>query len=576
MGHSSCGYQHILGRYSVQGYARRSRRAAALLITVLITVAAATITLLLVKQALDIARNESNKSATRAAQLQVENLKSDFDLALEANPFFFYDQVYDKEPSRECTLADGSKKLIGPGSSWPVGCGNRWSYSSDPHTGDGYVEITPPNSQDSLLKVKFAARVGTGASGTEVSYVLGQPDGALVADTESLDLGRLASANRPQTLSGTLYSGGSLTYTPGSITFSHARLLGEQSAPTGIAGVVSSASPTTSPSIRDYMDSSITISAMKAAQDQVAHLACGPLKGDSICLKPGNKLTTHSDLNDGDPSNDSPLTVPTVSQWLILPSAEGTLDLYFMSKDWHSSLPSSCNNDCMSFAAAEAAAITPDGSGKTTHPGLLSSWTLFGSFDYPSSGLIYAPVETHIGLCGNNFSSYGTCSSSGSSDGSNQFYSNLTFVVGSTSEPADLFLSGSVKPSPGEALGALVSGKVALPYWAHTSNSAANYQISLHAIGDPSSESIFYAYPNALGNASSNPSKYDADMMLTGSLAGSKLGFPNSQPQYFNAGFKQDPALLTSPAPYVNSGSFSWADLNSSRLDPSELVEMLQ
>lgn len=527
--------------------------------TVLITIAAATITLVLVKQGLDAARNESNKSAAQVATMAAGDMRLAFEHELQKNPTFFLTEVYDKESPRICSQGE-ERKVYTPGQAWPSECGTSWEYEADPESQE-VVKITPPGSSSSSLHVEYAVKIGATSMGLQTDYVPNSINRALIASSSDLDLNTLAQGDAPTQLGGLVYAKGNLTLpsdpkisSERAVYASDTLLTGE--VPAGSTGV---APGDPSQSVRDFLPTPLSVSELKSSFSALSKIACMPanLNNNALCLQEGRSIFD---------SAGEAVTVPAAQAWMVLPSqtSEDLLELHYSNKS--ASYPNTCAADCSNILAESELSASGE-----SHPGAAGFWTkLPGEFKYPRSGVLQSPATTYLGFCGAAFlDPEGACMTHGQTPETATFTGSLTVLAGSIEEPKDTFFSGSVASSSTSNLGVFSSGNVILPNWSHAPGKNLTLEAAITAIGDGNAPSV-KALPLNPGNHSET--EFSAPLEIKGALIGDNPSLPGNG--FTSVKFSQDPTLLTSPAPYLGTGSLTWGEKKTSRLTPEQLFEL--
>jgi len=440
----------------------RSRRGATLIVTVLLGLVAASITLVIVRTALDDARVTASRRAYDLAYGSAQQLASEVARALNANPASLVLNVSENEPDRIChaVLTNGEPTVVSSGSPWPSACGTAWSYATTDSLSSVWVEL--PGLNASNLTIRAMSDVAGIRAGIEMQFRPGSAHPSLFSEA-GFDISDLTGGTSTSTLQGLIYSRGSVNIPESGADFENAVIASESTItganPSGITRYAGSSIGNGISPVRDIVSNPLVPGTLRGKHGALVTLACPNAShavteegSNHLCLKAGVILVNNSSQSVQAPSN--------VASWLLLPSksSENSLDVYFKTSvgDLAESCPSATPNCSLAGSAEESIG----------HPSRLDSWTLFGSFAFPSSGLIYTDTTTHLGLCGTGFATTsGVCTAYRTATPGLTLTSDLTIIVGTSSNPADLYITGPIS-SPTSDLGLAVSGDLILPYWA--------------------------------------------------------------------------------------------------------------
>lgn len=562
----------------------RSRKGAALIVTVLLAVATATIALVAVRIVLGSAGEDLTRrnldSATRAA----DAARSDVRAALVLDPEVIYREVLADEPRRIC--ANDSSLTLTPGTEWPARCGSSWEYAATDPTSAVVVKISPPTPSDPLLTVSVVARVGEISAGFVDTYRIGGATRPNMFSGGALDLSKFSKGDGVSVLKGTLYASSTLNFDPNADT-TYALLASEsgvanlesypeESIPAVNGRRVALAEPDlnstpqrmplralfSTPLPKDGLRASATILAQRACPTGATPVNVEDKfelkRSSTLCLQEGAQLVTTADES---------VTVPQAKEWLLLPNAttseqsplSSTIDLYYRT----SSNAVECTGCDLRAASTTSLSIG-------THPGQITAWTKLATSYLPISGYIGTDATTHIGLCGVSFTTTSQCTTWGSGEHEGALIKeSFTVIAGSVTRPRDIFLSGPITSQAASArIGAFATGDIRVPYWAAPKNGALNLDIDIAVVGRGEASAIT-TFPRSASSAAANSS---GTLSLRGSLAGTNLSASIS-PNIF-AGFE-----LRTPTPnYLGAltpvPDLIWGRVGTHRMSAAEMISM--
>ena len=509
----------------------------ALVATVLLSVVAASIVLVILRQSLNSTRVSSARYDVITAGASAEVAQGAFEARLARDHDFFLSQVWEQERARVC-VANPASPVYQPGDVWPASCGATWSYVTATVPGSTRAEITPPSPLDPDLGLRLLSRVGDIESGFTASYQLSGAGEFTVWSTEGLDLASLTGAAGSTTLVGRLYSIGQIKLPSSTaVTLSGSQVASEagfNTAPTSASARYYSQSETTgTPPVRDVrtiIPAPRSAATMHASFDRATAIACpgapatliasGALTGysSSLCLTSGAQLRL---------ADDSTVTAPNdVRSWLLLPGVGGANSVQVRYSTQRPKFASQCPTtapcDLPTLAGPEVAV--------GSHPGAASHWTTLGSFPLPASGVLATDADTHIGLCTSFQTPGAACAThSGTAPGA-RVDRAMTVLVGTTSVPKDLYLSGPIQVGATGSLAVVSSGSTFIPYWARASDTDLHLAVDVTALGlgEPSGPPI-RSLPSTLAAAtgSTDPS-WANKLTIAGSLSSRfvDLAFP--------------------------------------------------
>ena len=570
-------------------YAKKAQhKAATLLITVLVAVIAATIATFTIKFILSAMSSEYERYNLDTAVSQVKDTRAKVIARLEGDPYYIFNYVLPEESKRTCTVTGN---VINPGDAWPSYCGTGWSYPANADTVK--VQLIPYNNLSGtypvgsvVLRIKYSDK---GINyGTEDVLLPGGRARAGIYSGGDLNLANLQGGSYSATLDTNIYSQGNITLssTP-TITGAFIKSEGTISpTPSNVNANYASASPGSTPKVYDIGllgNVKYTKDSLRGLNNSLANIACpsdnsvNPVNltlgqgsfSSTLCITPGLSLIS---------SGNVLVTVPaTAKATLIIPEGtNGLLDIYTSSTEFDPdtapvNLGSSCSSSCTTDAISQVNA--------GTHFGAVNYWTKLGSFRYPASGLVGSTISTQLGLCnatavsgvGSGFlSSTGSCTKwSGASDGI-EIKTPFTLVVGSSSDPVDLYLGGPVNSINNSKAGAVVSGDVILPYWSRPNSSSylLNLDLSIFAIGRTNA-TAYRSYPSSSVNSNKN-----GGTLLNGYYGAINLNLTANG--NISSNWKVDTSSVTknNTAPLLSAPNLYWYSDYAKRLDPTTLGDM--
>lgn len=567
----------------------------------LLSVVAASITLVVVRQSLLAGRADAQRADAQAATRAAADAKARFEAALADDPAFFLRRVWEFERARVCVAVDDDPgpgvrhPVVQPGGDWPAGCGSAWGYQRAESPGGVRAEVRAPGGEyapagtvgagdeqarDTLLHLRILARVGDAEDGLAVVYrrdTAGRFVAFSDADLRLDDLGRGAGSS---SLSGTVYTGGRM-YLPGAgagtVTIADAQLAAAAADSPFVPAPDDPAlryyapvpDPAATPPLRDLRrvaQNVPTVAALRASASRARELACPspaqtPTKAPSgrasaVCLAAGRQVLDVS---------GSPLTVPDAAGWLLAfgRSGPGTVDVF-----WTPTTPAPAG-DCalrcstVGLAAGEVAA--------GDHPGVWPFWTprLLGTLALPASGVIAADGDVYLGLCGDAFLTAGAaCDTvSGSAPGMAVDVST-TVIAGSAGAPGDVYVAGPIHAVGDARLGVVAFGSVVLPYWSRPPGGVLHVDAALVALAPASpGRAPVRTVPAELAEPVAGDPNVAARFELVGSVAAAEvdLGFD----AYAAVSLTGDARLSAAGPPWFPAFADRWRAARQSRLAPA-------
>ena len=581
-------------------------RGIALISTVLLTILAASVVLVITTQSIDASRTASNSSDSATATQAVGDAQRSIETWLEQDPYAFFSSVSPLEDARVC---DGQS--VQPGVAWSLAtCGTAWTYetptnlnatgttnsSTTLNTLDGaivQVQLQPPTSASPFLIANITAQYGQYNAGVTLTYRMTGAESYTIYSSSPLNLNYVASgcSSACSTLTGTLYSDGAISLpttsavTTGSSTqiesevgFSPTLPPASSTASYYAAGTPTGATGTEAAigDIRTVTPTQLTLSSLRASVARNSAFACpgsNPVEDpsdnalSSLCLDAGLSIPA---LYSPAASGPGTVTVPSnVTGFELIfndhnqsPAAADTVSVYYATSPINPSGNCSVSCNLMTLGAGDVAA--------NTSPGEYSFWSsnLLGVFTIPRSGLIYTSANTYLSLCGSASSNApwdtygGTCPAltSGYATPGMTVGQSATVIAGSAASPANIYLSGSISTAPGVSFGAIASGSILVPYWSHSpgTTSASNLSIAgaYAALGyNDTSGAAIATFPTSVDSTIAD--NVGNDFTFTGSLAGPSVDL--SFNMFSQVALQGSAQLDSEPPPYFADFSGSWA-----------------
>ena len=490
----------------------------ALLITVLLAVAVASIALIVMRLIIASSSSSTEILLEDSTKSVVNSIRDSIYTQLTEDPTSPYVSVLTSEYPRQCDV-DGELTLFTEGQSWPLECGTFWTY--DTSTQNQGAKITLPSSESYQLVVESSAYLDDYVFGVTDTYLMGGLQRPSAYSGSDLDFNSLNATS----VEGNAYSTKAIT--PLVSSFSDLLLAAEEgwtippyTFPEGTPFEItylgpeyvplSESSPSIFPIRSNYPDPLLTAS-IEESLEAIKQISCGSNfestnivansanYSSNTCILAGYSLTDIS---------GNLIEVPSAAAVLIAQGpVANSFDLYY-SADL--SLPGeACGASCNLLEISDTLVDSAD------HPGVLSYWTKLGSFYYPYSGFAYSDFTTFIGLCGEAFLGEEILGVPSSCNNLSQS-ADVTFAVGTTAGSKNVFLNGPILEGSGH-LSVLASGKFIIPFWASAPSTILEIQASL--LSDSSSATV-ESFPSvSLESSDRAPSLFT----LQGLLAGKNL-----------------------------------------------------
>jgi hypothetical protein len=561
----------------------RARRAVALISTVILTIIAAAIVLVITTQSIEAGRTASNQSDSQTAQTALTDARVTLASWLQTDPYAMLTSVSPLEDARVCL--DGT--VVQPGGAWPLSqCGTSWTYETPSNLSSSnsinastllnavdnsvvQAQLQAPSAASPFLRVRLTAQYGHYNAAQLLTYRMQGSESYTVYDASALHLDQLASgcSSACSSLTGTLYSDSTI-YLPtssaasvGSTTQLESESGFSPGPPSGTGAFYYDTSPQVGSSgtaaignIRSVSPSQLTVAALRSAAIRNSNFAC---PGSNPTTYPTDNALTALCLTTGTniPARYNPAT--SSAGTVTVPSGVTAYDFVFGDAGQASASPNTvaiyyststltpagnCSVSCdeISASASQVAA--------NQNPGEYSFWspTLLGVFTIPRSGLLYSPVDAYLSLCASASQNNPWTTLNGSCPARTSGYAtagmvvgqSATVIAGSALAPANVYISGPVTQAPGVSFGAVATGAVIVPYWSRPPGTASlAVQGAYTALGyNANSGPAVETYPASVD--ASIADNVASSLVFTGSIAGPSVNlglnmFSQVSPPYY-------------------------------------------
>jgi hypothetical protein len=574
------------------------RRGVTLVATVLLSLMAATIGLVVVRQTVLSTRTDTLRSDLDAAYAASVEGRADFERSLAADPRFYLSRVSAAERARVCAFPGGSVTVQPPADAtqsvaWPPAghpeCADRWTYATADHAGVVREEITPPSPSDVNLHVRLLAAVGNAETGVSADYRMDTAGKFTAYSAGDLHLDDLASG-AATTLEGALYTGGQMflpttadvSLTEGTQLFAEDGFVGS---PDGsVRAYTGGDAENGLRPIRATLADPQSLEGLRSTARRLQAVGCpggapvnftsGNQYASSLCLAAGAQVMPAAGTGGG-----SLLTVPKSAAYLLIfggPTAPDTVDVYAASSAPNATGDCAITCDLPALAAGDVAAGTHPGGGV----GARTVWgAKLGTFRLPTTGVITADADVYLSQCTTFTTAGGTCPSlNGSPEPGMQVGRSVTVVAGSADAPHDVYLSGPVTAAGNARLGVVATGSVVVPYWSRPAGGSLRVDAALVALGldhdgtTAALRSLPAELPPAGGPA--DPS-YAQSLVIRGSVAAPDLDL-TSLAGFRAVALQADPELRVDPPPYLPGFTDTWSRYGAARLSSPAVCGQLR
>lgn len=427
----------------------------------LVVLAAATITAILVQVAVQAAGGQKRRLAYELALEQANVIERRVANVLAQDPLEVFASVLADEVPRVCVGDEATyPSALGSGSAWPASCGALWSYEGTANLAKG-ARVFPPSPSDPTWRVEVFAEVGSERVGFTRTFLVGGRDRPMLYSGGALDLASLAFV---PVVDAPVYANGDVTL--GSSTVADGVLVASESSVldpgSSLAAASGGAGSGADIDVRAAHPSPLPSSMLVSSLNELNRVACrdaSPARvvlaastvSTGLCLRAGASLVDETGATKTFPASGAYVAV------LVVPESAGRLRVFTR------------------------------GDVPAAWPGLLAEWTELGVFPLPAHGLVATDALTVLGHCDE---SAGVCRDwDGDSVPGSRVDSSFTLLVGSASSPADLYVGGPLRAGTGR-VGAVVGGVVRFPLEATPSGVALPVDLSVAALGRPGSVSV--------------------------------------------------------------------------------------
>lgn len=526
--------QAFLGRFP-----GRSGKAITLIATVLLSVLAATIALVIVRQTGLVVSADSSSVNDIVVSRSAEDAKREFERQLAENPQFYLQRTADNERPRRC-LGDPNVGWVLAGQQWPSSCGTTWTYPEaftpgtttlpaitdtvqnyDPSAMNTRIEIAPPSPTSPYLTLTVLSAGGSRESGLRTTYTQDPASRWTVYSPQAVNLSELTGP-RGFGGGGRVYSNSTVTV-PAAASDYQAQLLASETR-VEINGTTSAQIAEPNPTgsalnIRDVVSHPLEMSQLQNGAQQARNAACGlgaenTAVGNyqqgtdtyalSVCAQQGGNLTDLSGAAVPVPADARAYLVSMNSSTQT--SEEGilvspTLDIYYTTESL--SFPTRCETTC------DVTSIGFNLTGSGTYPGdapgaFNSPWRKLTTTYLPASGVAFFDTDTFVSQ----------------PELPARMDRNLTLVAGTSDASANIYLTGSITAERGALLGLVSTGGTYIPSYATSSGRSITIDASIAALTTPQTQAAFSTLP-ARGVTESSA---QGSITINGSVAADTLG----------------------------------------------------
>lgn len=534
----------------------------------LLTIATATIAMLAVRVILSASKEDVSRTELYLAISKSEVIHEKVKAELILDPQIIYKKVLENEPDRICYGENDT--LYSENQQWPESCGSYWGYAQPDGESESVLKVTPPTPSNQNLVVTVVSTVGATAAGLRSEYRISPLSSPNVYSSNNLNLSELGANS---VIKGVVYSNSELTYSSNiesdkAILASESNITNSSSVPSSVTAKIDdrrllSGDPSENEkSVRLLYKNPIPIDSLRSAATVLEKRNCSALepknitvngtsRSTALCLKAGSKIVKTDNLT---------TTVPNAKAYLILPNAsqeeDATVDIYVRTTDFQYPDCSNCDLITESNSSISSA----------THPGVLASWSKIATSFLPAGGYIITDKDTHLGLCGVNFTSEEACSSINSTSPGVKITDPFVLVVGSIDTPRNLYISGPINlNNNSKPAGALVTGQVRIPYWASPRSKDLTVSIDLGVISSQSKPAI-ESFPRQASSQSLNSS---GALTIKGKILAENLNISISSNLYSTHSWDQ--SLVSRNGTLLPSPTMIWSSPKVRRMSASEI-----
>jgi hypothetical protein len=140
-------------------------KGSSLLVTVLIGLVAASITITIIRTSLDNSRETLARRAQDVAFEQARENVITYRNKLNYNNIYYLESVDELELSRKCSISNNNEtyETVSPGNAWPERCGVKWEYEESDNS--NYLVVLPPNKESNYMVVRSVVKIAGKSSG---------------------------------------------------------------------------------------------------------------------------------------------------------------------------------------------------------------------------------------------------------------------------------------------------------------------------------------------------------------------------------------------------------------------------
>ena len=184
-------------------------KGASLLVTVLIGLVAASITITIIRTSLDNSRETLSRRAQDVAFEKARENVSNYINKINNNNLYFLESVDALELSRKCKISNNNESFetIEPGNPWPERCGVNWEYVSDNNS--NYIVVLPPNKESNYMVVRSIVEIAGKSSGYEEILAMTGRKYGLISESD-LNINVFTKGSGYLSLNGDAYINGNL------------------------------------------------------------------------------------------------------------------------------------------------------------------------------------------------------------------------------------------------------------------------------------------------------------------------------------------------------------------------------
>lgn len=511
-----------------------------LVTTIILSLVAITVSMVLVQQALASANDAQDWADARVAERVAGETVAAFTAQLAADPTFYAHRIFHAERPRVCPTTG---QVVTPNPDpeavtvWPQECGTGWTYLPTGQTTDGYdpatalvrAQVAPPTAGDPTLRLTVLATVGRTEHAVVATYTRPDSSGLAVYSGQPLDLDTLAGDDGQLNLAGTVYS-----LTGGTVP--------DQAVPDGALDQVRLVSECgftnpegDNPAQWENLDELARAAAGCPTEPgpdsvDVREVTTAPLE-PSTALRTLERTTAHVCLETPTTTQDGGVNSLCLRAGDTVVDVDGaTVQIPDDVAAYHLSFTDDPTPGVVvrtaqvppQEGASIAAAATSYAAG--THPVSASgvTWSDLGVLRLPATGVLVTDATTYVGQCAAAVGGTGCDPTAPAAP--------VTVIAGTPTSPADLVVAGPLtqpavpdgedEPQGEEVVtfpvGLVATGQVRVPFWAHTAGGDLHLDGHLYAAG------VGTPGPSLL--TTPDPGNPGGNLVITGSVGAAHLG----------------------------------------------------